>query len=1070
MGLRDLVINSQLMPPKRRTGILKRPRVDELLDKVLDYPLTLIQAGTGYGKTTALSILGEKVENIFWYTISETDRDPLLFLANFFSAFEQKGEPLGSAAFDSLEHNQGRIIEETLAPLLNALTAGLQRETVLVLDDYHQVIDVPEINAYIERFINFCPPRLHIVLATRKTPPFESLSRWRVLGRVFTIRRETLAFTKDEICRLFREQHQYELTDEQVEALYKETGGWVIALQMIWHNLQSGTVESVMNVIEQPLLTLEALFDYLASEVLSRQPEDIQRFLIASSVLRQMDPQVCDALLGANTGRLLLEQLMESGLFISSLGEDVYQYQNLFHDFLRAKLWEDPELARALNRQAADYYQAQTLSEQTIYHLLEAAEYEKAARLIGEIGQNLIKMGRFDSLLSWFASIPLQLFNKKPELTLLRGEISRLRSNFTDALDHYILSEKYFLKQNNALGCSLALRGQAQVYLDTIRPLRAESLLEEALKLIEPQEYHNETAALLDQLAENKLNLGYPDQANSLHHEAQLLRNEADPGDVYLEARAMLRTGNLSKARLLLEVRADEESSSRSLRPQRFHRETLLLLSLVCIFQGDGEAAEAHAQDGIRIGQHLGSTFVEAVGMIRKAHAYQLDHISPWFAPRLEEAKNLYEQAIEKVRVFKVTRVQVEPLWALSRLYGYQGQLLEAAQYAQQAMDVAFQAGDKWLGNLVKVNLAASYILAGQTAEALNMLEECRAGFVEVSDTFGLAAVTLWQAKALWAEGETGPAMRKLKELLALAKKHKYETLLTQPSFLGLKDANSILPLLLEARQQDIEVVYIEQLLRKFGLSGIDYHPGYTLVVQTLGTFEVFQGDTLISPADWQREKARQLFQLLLTFRGEWLQREQIVDRLWPDLGVDAALRDFKVALNALNKALEPSRPRGVSSFFIIRRENQYVLNPLAKILLDSEVFEGLASGTEQKDLKLALQVYQGDYLTDSLYNEWTLDKRGHLKQLYLMASEKLVYIYLFKQKWDESIKLSELILRVDRTWEAAYRFLMQAYAGKNNGAQVHAVYQRCVDVLEEELAIEPDRATLSLFQQLTGD
>ncbi len=97
------------------------------------------------------------------------------------------------------------------------------------------------------------------------------------------------------------------------------------------------------------------------------------------------------------------------------------------------------------------------------------------------------------------------------------------------------------------------------MYLDTVRPLRADSLLEEALRLLEPQAFHSETAALLDLLAENKLNLGHPSQAKALHHEAKLLRNEEDPGDVYLEARALLRTGYLKEGRRLLEERVKDE-------------------------------------------------------------------------------------------------------------------------------------------------------------------------------------------------------------------------------------------------------------------------------------------------------------------------------------------------------------------------------------------------------------------------------------------------------------------------------------------------------------------------------
>ena len=86
MALRDLVIRSQLIPPQQRKGVLHRPRLASRLALAPDVPLTFVQAGTGCGKSTALATLAEDVERLFWYTITEPDSDPLLFLANLICA------------------------------------------------------------------------------------------------------------------------------------------------------------------------------------------------------------------------------------------------------------------------------------------------------------------------------------------------------------------------------------------------------------------------------------------------------------------------------------------------------------------------------------------------------------------------------------------------------------------------------------------------------------------------------------------------------------------------------------------------------------------------------------------------------------------------------------------------------------------------------------------------------------------------------------------------------------------------------------------------------------------------
>jgi ATP/maltotriose-dependent transcriptional regulator MalT len=239
MALSDLVIQSQLIAPRQRKGVLRRPRLDATLSQVVEYPLTLVQAGTGYGKSTALATLIDTVDLLFWYTITEPDREPLLFLAHLVCALERGGEDLCEAVSQALGEVDGRVTPQVLTPLLNRLTVELRDDAVLVLDDYHLVADVPEIAGLVERLVDYAPPRLHIVISSRHTPPLDALTRWQVKGQLLSIGRPDLAFTAGEIDLLFREEYGYPLAAEQTEALARETEGWAIALQMVWQGLQS---------------------------------------------------------------------------------------------------------------------------------------------------------------------------------------------------------------------------------------------------------------------------------------------------------------------------------------------------------------------------------------------------------------------------------------------------------------------------------------------------------------------------------------------------------------------------------------------------------------------------------------------------------------------------------------------------------------------------------------------------------------------------------------------------------------------------------------------------------------
>jgi len=1069
MMLNDLVIRSQLLPPRQRKGVLRRPRLESRLLAVLDYPLTLVHAATGYGKSTALAALAGLVDQLAWYTITEPDRDPLLFLAHLICSFERLQPAWCEPALRALEGSGGRVTPAALTPLLNALTSELDGEAVLVLDDYHLVASVPEIAALVQRLVDLAPPRLHIVLSSRQVPPLAALTRWQVKGQMLAITRDELAFTADEIEALFRQEYHHPITPEQAQALAAETEGWAIALQMVWQSVQSGATPGLDVVLGRLPSTLETLFDYLAQDVLARQPGDIQRFLLTTSVLRQMNPAACDHLLGLHDSAEILRRLHDGGLFVVAMGEGVYRYHRLFHDFLRAHLDRDAAQRQALHRQAAGYFRRAGHPEETIYHLLEAGEHDRAADLVGEIGPHLVEFGRFDSLTAWIGQLPDGARAAHPALDLLLGDTLRLKAQFDEALAHYQAAETRYQEQGDRLGRSRALRGQAQVYLDTIRPLRADSLLEDALHLLEPMEHRHEAATLLDLLAENKLNLGYPDEAQALHHEARLLRAETDPGDIYLEARAALRTGHLAEARQLLEGRAEEESQGDGARPQRFHRETLLLLSLVCSLQGDADAAERCARQGIAISQRLHSDFVETVGLMRLGHPIQLRADHPWDAetPRRQQTMACYERAIEQVQAFRVMRTQVEPLWGLCRVYGYGGDLVTAERHAVKAVEIAQGAGDEWIADLVRVTMGASYALHGRSEQAQEWLARAAEGFRRVGDPFGRAAARLWLALDAWRRGEITASLAYLSELLPLARERGWDSLLVRPTFLGLQDDQAALPLLVEARRRGIEPAYTGRLLQGLGLADAEYHPGYTLSVQTLGRFVVWRGAEPVAAAEWKRDKARQIFQLLLTHRGQWFYREQIVEHLWPHLPTEAAERDFKVALNALNRALEPDRPAHAPSFFVTRRSNLYGLNPAAKIVVDGDDFERLAASDDVDLLRRAVALYQDDYLCDCLYEDWPAAERQRLRHLYLVTAERLARHLLRARSWDEAIRTCEAILARDNCWEAAYRLLMRALAAQGNRAELHAVYQRCVTILGQELGVEPSPATRALFEKL---
>jgi two-component SAPR family response regulator len=277
----------------------------------------------------------------------------------------------------------------------------------------------------------------------------------------------------------------------------------------------------------------------------------------------------------------------------------------------------------------------------------------------------------------------------------------------------------------------------------------------------------------------------------------------------------------------------------------------------------------------------------------------------------------------------------------------------------------------------------------------------------------------------------------------------------------------------LYARQNSWEVGYVNRLLETLGLNEIGFHPGFRLRVETLGSFQVWRGSENIPSNGWRREKSRQLFQLLLTYRYSPLDRDQVCEHLWPDADATTAQRNFKITLNTLYQVLEPDREPGSDSAFIARDSTTYTLRVNADLWLDSDQFihltrEGLKPTSQSMEqLEEAVALYRGDYLPDSLYESWAAEERERLSTMFLEAADKLCELYNQNGKFTESIDLAQRILTKDNCWERAYRHLMLAYNHLGDRGQLARAYQRCLQTLKNELDVPPSQETQDLYKNL---
>jgi LuxR family transcriptional regulator, maltose regulon positive regulatory protein len=313
-------------------------------------------------------------------------------------------EGVGEAALVSLRSPQPPPIESVLTALINEV-AATPNHFALVLDDYH-IIEAAPIHDAIAFLLEHLPPRMHLVIASRTDPPLP-LARLCARGQMTEIRTADLRFTSGEAAAFLKDAMGLELAAEDVEALERRTEGWIAGLQLAALSVQDQ--EDVSGFIKAFTGSNRYVLDYLAEEVLQKQPEQVQAFLLQTSILDRLSGALCDAVTGKDDGQAMLERLEHANLFTVPLDQERrwYRYHHLFSDFLRGRLQQiQPERVPELHRRAAWWFEYRGLVTEAMGHVLNAEDFERAARMVEQNRVAMITRGELNTLLGWLQALP----------------------------------------------------------------------------------------------------------------------------------------------------------------------------------------------------------------------------------------------------------------------------------------------------------------------------------------------------------------------------------------------------------------------------------------------------------------------------------------------------------------------------------------------------------------------------------------------------------------------------------------------------------------------------------------
>ncbi|MBN1874600.1 MAG: hypothetical protein JXA33_10255 [Anaerolineae bacterium] len=401
-----------------RASLVPRPRLIERLDEGLRLgrKLTLVSAPPGFGKTTLITEwLCDKTRappshSIAWLSLDEADNDPARFFVYLIAALQQLDEEVGQVAQTLLGAPQ-------LPPVVSLMTLLIGdindlSPFVFVLDDYH-LIHTALIHDAIEFLLSYQPPQMHLCLATRIDPPLP-LPRLRVRGQMTEIRADDLRFTAEEVTAFLNRALGLTLDEHKVAALEARTEGWIAGLQLAALSLRGR--KDIAGFIDAFSGSNRHVIDYLATEVLAQQPDEIRDFLCQTSILDQLTATLCQAVTGKENSLALLRQLEQANLFLTPLDQrgEWYRYHRLFADFLRAEL--EPQHRAALHLRAARWHEENCLLPQAVEHALAAGNVGESVRLITQVGYWALSKCMIVTMLGWLDALPDEIVRANGEL------------------------------------------------------------------------------------------------------------------------------------------------------------------------------------------------------------------------------------------------------------------------------------------------------------------------------------------------------------------------------------------------------------------------------------------------------------------------------------------------------------------------------------------------------------------------------------------------------------------------------------------------------------------------------
>jgi LuxR family transcriptional regulator, maltose regulon positive regulatory protein len=420
-------------------GLLDRDDVLQTLDRAVAKRVTVVSAPPGSGKTSLLRAWTDRSTNLRRVAFVSVDRDQhdaqrfwcvvLDAIRRAARSVDPETQPAATAALDV-----DQLVDRVLSELADQVEPA-----VLIIDDLHELRSADAL-AQLEHLLAMLPSSARVVLSSRRDPPIR-LHRLRLADEVAEIRAGDLRFTESETRELLAGSG-ISLSDGGLAALHQRTEGWAAGLRLAVISLTGH--QDPERFVAEFSGTDRAVGEYLMAEMLERQPDEVQRMLLRTSLVDRLNGELADLLAGRTGSEQILLELEDANAFVVSLDAQRtwFRYHHLLVDFLRLELRRTmAHEVRDLHRRAARWFADHGAVVEAVRHTLAAGDWPDAARLLADHLFSLTLDGQEGAIARLLQAFPRTASADHPELALAHATVQLAQGRLEEAAAQLALVE-----------------------------------------------------------------------------------------------------------------------------------------------------------------------------------------------------------------------------------------------------------------------------------------------------------------------------------------------------------------------------------------------------------------------------------------------------------------------------------------------------------------------------------------------------------------------------------------------------------------------------------------------------